>query len=68
MATTQPVQVSRLPLFTNMRARCVACGQRGGIMVIFCRDCELATGADHFHRRCGTCLHAWVEQTTERPH
>jgi hypothetical protein len=48
----QPIHVSQLPLFTNMRAQCSRCGARYEIRVGFCRGCTKVYGGEHFHRRC----------------
>jgi hypothetical protein len=58
--TSAPVDAADLPPFTNMRARCPRCGQRGGTRVHFDRDFAEAHG-DHFHRVC-PCGHRWVER------
>lgn len=58
--------VASLPPFSNMRARCTACGNGREIMVIYDGgDCAAVTGGPHFHRRCA-CGHAWIERTRER--
>lgn len=64
---TQRTDVSRFPLFTNMRARCVQCGSGPPIWVIFCRGCREVddAGGEHFHRRCERCGNRWIEQATE---
>jgi hypothetical protein len=63
---TEPVHVSQLPPFSNMRARCAKCGGGPPIWVIFCRDDCSVTGGAHFHRRCERCGYRWIEQTRER--
>jgi hypothetical protein len=60
----EPVDVSTLPPFSNMRARCAACGAGREIRVHFDRGCRFVTGGVHFHRLCG-CGHSWVEQCSE---
>jgi hypothetical protein len=64
---TQPVHVSTLPPFSNMRARCARCSARYEIRVHFDRGCAEVAGAAHYHRICN-CGFRWVEQGTEPPY
>lgn len=62
---TPAIHVSKLPPFSNMRARCAQCDARGGAWVIFDHGCRQVIGGEHFHRRCGRCSHEWIEQASE---
>jgi hypothetical protein len=59
-----PVDVTALPPFTNMRARCPECGAGAPVRVHFDRGCRMAVGGDHFHRICPNG-HEWLEQCGE---
>jgi hypothetical protein len=61
---TEPIHVSTLPLFTNMRARCAKCGARYEIRVHFDRGCREVAGGEHFHRICN-CGHRWAQRCSE---
>ena len=61
---TQPVHVSSLPPFSNLRARCARCGARYEIRVHYDRGCGAVYGGEHYHRICN-CGHRWAERCSE---
>jgi len=58
---TQPVHVSTLPPFSNMRACCARCGVRYEIRVHYDRGCGAVYGGEHYHRICN-CGYRWAER------
>jgi hypothetical protein len=63
---TIAVDAAMLPPFSNMRARCSACGARYEIRVHFDRDCALVKG-EHFQPRVPVVGNQWIERCSQTP-